>query len=289
MDISKSPARAGYEKSVSPAGGWADRPADYIDISGLTFWYRGNSTPAVKDVDLKVAKGEFACIVGPSGCGKSTLLSILSGLYSPQRGTVSIDGETFFRDGQRATSALPQCGYVFQDARLLPWRTVKQNIAVALKAAGIPESTWDETIHSHLRMLRLEAFENSWPLNLSGGQRARVAIARALAVQPAFILMDEPFSTLDEVTGRFLRGELLELWERTQATIVFVTHSLREAVYLSDHIYLMTAGPGVIFDQHTIELPRPRRYEDPRITEIEGQLVETVLERWGYYDDKVPK
>jgi NitT/TauT family transport system ATP-binding protein len=262
---------------------------DYIAISGLTFWYRGNSTPAVREVDLTVTKGEFACIVGPSGCGKSTLLSILSGLFIPQRGTVSIDGKTFFRDGQRATSDLPPCGYVFQDARLLPWRTVKQNIALALKAAGIPETTWDDTIRSHLRMLRLEAFEDAWPLNLSGGQRARVAIARALAVQPAFILMDEPFSTLDEVTGRFLRGELLELWERTGATIVFVTHSLREAVYLSDHIYLMTAGPGVIFDQHTIELPRPRRYEDPRITEIEGRLVDTVLERWGYYDDKAPQ
>lgn len=260
--------------------------ADYIDIEDLTFWYRGLSQPAIRSVDLRVAKGEFACIVGPSGCGKSTLLSILSGLFTPQRGTVAIDGKTFFKDGQRTTSDLPPCGYVFQDARLLPWRTVSQNIALALKAAGIPENTWDDMIRRHLRMLRLESYENAWPLNLSGGQRARVAIARALAVQPAFILMDEPFSTLDEVTGRFLRGELLELWERTGATIVFVTHSLREAVYLSDHIYLMTAGPGEIFDQHTIDLPRPRRYEDPRITEIEGRLVDTVLERWGYYDDK---
>ncbi len=261
---------------------------DYIDIEDLTFWYRGLSQPAIRSVDLKVTKGEFACIVGPSGCGKSTLLSILSGLFTPQRGTVAIDGKTFVKDGQRATSDLPPCGYVFQDARLLPWRTVSQNIALALKAAGIPENTWDDTIRRHLKMLRLESYENAWPLNLSGGQRARVAIARALAVQPAFILMDEPFSTLDEVTGRFLRSELLELWERTGATIVFVTHSLREAVYLSDHIYLMTAGPGEIFDQHTIDLPRPRRYEDPRITEIEGRLVDTVLERWGYYDDKAP-
>lgn len=263
--------------------------ADYIDIEGLTFWYRGLSQPAICSVDLKVAKGEFACIVGPSGCGKSTLLSILSGLFTPQRGAVSIDGKSYFKDGQRATSDLPPCGYVFQDARLLPWRTVSQNIALALKAAGIPENAWDDTIRRHLRMLRLDPYENAWPLNLSGGQRARVAIARALAVQPAFILMDEPFSTLDEVTGRFLRTELLELWERTGATIVFVTHSLREAVYLSDHIYLMTAGPGEIFDQHTIDLPRPRRYEDPRITEIEGRLVDTVLERWGYYDDQAPQ
>jgi NitT/TauT family transport system ATP-binding protein len=261
---------------------------DYINVEGLTFWYKDVPEPAIRDVDLKVTKGEFACIVGPSGCGKSTLLSILSGLFTPQRGSVTIDGKTFFSDGKRAVSDLPPCGYVFQDARLLPWRTVSQNIALAMKAAGIPKSTWKEGIRSHLRMLRLESYENAWPLNLSGGQRARVAIARALAVQPAFILMDEPFSTLDEVTGRFLRSELLELWERTGATIVFVTHSLREAVYLSDHIYLMTAGPGEIFDKHTVELPRPRKYEDPRITEIEGALVNTVLERWGYHEDNLP-
>lgn len=291
METSDHGARSGQAPFPLPSPGEVSvtPTPDYIDIAGLSYWYRDQPVPAVRDVDLKVAKGEFACIVGPSGCGKSTLLSILSGLFTPQSGTVTIDGTTFFREGERATSDLPPCGYVFQDARLLPWRTVKQNIALALKAAGIPEDTWDEKVRSHLRMLRLEAFEDAWPLNLSGGQRARVAIARALAVQPAFILMDEPFSTLDEVTGRFLRSELLELWERTGATIVFVTHSLREAVYLSDHIYLMTAGPGVIFDQQTIELPRPRQYEDPRITEIEGQLVDTVLERWGYYDDSIPK
>ncbi len=264
-------------------------PADYIDLEGLTFWYRGLPQPAIRDVDLKVAKGAFVSIVGPSGCGKSTLLSILSGLFTPQEGTVTIDGNIYFEGGKRSTAGLPPCGYVFQDARLLPWRTVGQNISLAMNAAGIAEDEWDQIIDSHLRMLRLEAYKDSWPLNLSGGQRARIAIARALAVQPAFILMDEPFSTLDEVTGRFLRKELLELWERTGATIVFVTHSLREAVYLSDDIYLMTAGPGEIFDQRTIELPRPRKYEDPRITEIEGALVDTVLKRWGYYEESLPQ
>ena len=262
---------------------------DYIDIEGLTYWYQGLPQPAIRNVDLKVTKGEFACIVGPSGCGKSTLLSILSGLFTPQSGTVAIDGRVFFEQGKRSTTDLPRCGYVFQDARLLPWRTVSQNISLALKAAGIPDDEWDDIVRGHLRMLRLEEYEDAWPLNLSGGQRARIAIARALAVQPAFILMDEPFSTLDEVTGRFLRGELLELWERTGATIVFVTHSIREAVYLSDHIYLMTAGPGEIFDQHTVDLPRPRKYEDPRITEIEGRLVDTVLDVWGYYEDEAPQ
>lgn len=256
----------------------------YIDIRGLSFWYRDQPVPAVRNVDLTVSKGEFACIVGPSGCGKSTLLSILSGLFTPQQGTVMVDGKTLFAGGRRTTADPVPCGYMFQDARLLPWRTVRQNITLALKAAGHPQHTWDDTVRAHLRMLRLEGYENAWPLNLSGGQRARVAIARALAIQPAFILMDEPFSTLDEVTGRFLRGELLELWERTGVTIVFVTHSIREAVYLSDHIYLMTAGPGEVFGRETIDLARPRGYEDPRLTEIEGRLVDMVLDRWGYFE-----
>lgn len=260
----------------------------YINIEGLSFWYQDRPQPAVRAVDLSVSKGEFVSIVGPSGCGKSTLLSILSGLFTPQRGTVVIDGKVVFEDGRRTASQLLPCGYVFQDSRLLPWRTVRQNIELALQAAGCAQETWDDVIRAHLRMLRLEEYEGAWPLDLSGGQRARVAIARALAVQPAFILMDEPFSTLDEVTGRFLRGELLDLWQRTGVTIVFVTHSIREAVYLSDHIYLMTAGPGEVFDRETVGLPRPRRYEDPRLTEIEGSLIEKVLERWGYYEKDEP-
>lgn len=267
---------------ASSSVGGRDVIDDYIQIRGLSYWYRDRSEPAVRKIDLSVSKGEFACIVGPSGCGKSTLLSILSGLFTPQRGTVAVDGRKLFEDGRRVTEP-PACGYMFQDARLLPWRTVHQNIAVALKAAGINQDSWDEIIRTHLQMLRLEGYENEWPLNLSGGQRARVAIARALAVQPAFILMDEPFSTLDEVTGRFLRGELLDLWQRTGVTIVFVTHSIREAVYLSDHIYLMTAGPGEVFGRETIGLERPRLYEDPRLTEIEGRLIDMVLERWGYF------
>ena len=261
---------------------------DYIRIENLSYWYADTGVPAVRNVDLTVSKGEFACILGPSGCGKSTLLSILSGLFTPQRGSVHVDHKPIFEDGQRVAAEPVACGYMFQDARLLPWRTVRQNIALALKAAGHPEDTWDERIMSHLQMLRLDGYEDAWPLNLSGGQRARVALARSLAIDPAFILMDEPFSTLDEVTGRFLRAELLDLWQRTGATIFFVTHSIREAVYLSDHIYLMTAGPGEVFGRETIDLPRPRQYEDPRLTEIEGQLVDTVLEKWGYFDEKEP-
>lgn len=261
----------------------------FIEVDGLSYWYRDSDnkaveTPAIQDATLNIGKGEFACVLGPSGCGKSTLLTVLSGLSSPQEGSVSVDGQLLYKDGKRVAQEMPRCGYVFQDARLLPWRTVRQNITLALKPTDIPESEWGGIVESHLKMLRLEDYADAWPLKLSGGQRQRVAIARALAVQPQFVLMDEPFSTLDEVTARFLRKELLGVWERTGQTIVFVTHSIREAVFLADDIFLMTKGPGRVFDKLHIDIERPRLYEDPRLTRIEGGLVETVLNQWGYFD-----
>jgi NitT/TauT family transport system ATP-binding protein len=261
--------------------------AGFIDIADLTFRYGDSEVLAIAGVDLTVQKGEFSCIVGPSGCGKSTLLTILSGLAAPEAGTVTIEGTAIYKDGRRTDEELPRCGYMFQDSRLLPWRTVRDNLNIAMKAAGIPEEQWNDKLVDLLRMLRIEAFADSWPLNLSGGQRHRVAIARALAIEPAFILMDEPFSTLDEVTARFLRTELLDVWARTGTTIVFVTHSIREAVFLADTVNLMTKGPGSVFDARRITAPRPRTYEDPNLAEVEGAIVETVLEAWGYYDQDV--
>lgn len=259
-------------------------PSDFIEIAGLEYSYPGADVPAVDGVDLTIGKGEFTCVVGPSGCGKSTLLTILSGLSAPQDGTVSIDGKPVYQDGRRTSHEMPRCAYLFQDSRLLPWRTVRQNIDIALRASDVPRERWDETVAELLRMLRIEAFADAWPLNLSGGQRHRVAIARALAIDPAFILMDEPFSTLDEVTARFLRQELLDVWRRTGSTIVFVTHSIREAVYMADTVALMTKGPGHIFGVRSIDVERPRKYEDPRLAEIEGSIVDTVLDAWGYYE-----
>jgi NitT/TauT family transport system ATP-binding protein len=277
-------------------GGGAPVPTEsggdsFIEVENLSYWYRDRDNraleiPAIQGTSLAIGKGEFACLLGPSGCGKSTLLTILSGLSEPQEGTVSVNGQTLYRDGERVAKDLPRCGYVFQDTRLLPWRTVRQNITVALKAAGIPQSEWDEIVSSSLKMLRLEDYADAWPLKLSGGQRHRVAIARALSIQPQFVLMDEPFSTLDEVTARFLRKELLDVWERTGKTIVFVTHSIREAVYMADDIFLMTKGPGRVFDKLHIDVPRPRLYEDPKLTEIEAGVVDTVLTKWGYFDSE---
>ena len=259
---------------------------NFVDIENLGFAYPGNDRPALADATLTIAKGEFACILGPSGCGKSTLLSILSGLARPSKGRVEIDGQLIYENGRMVVDEPPPLGYVFQDARLLPWRTVRQNIDLALKAAGKPQTTWDDTVQKYLGMCGIAEYADVWPGNLSGGQRQRVAIARALSIEPASVLMDEPFSTLDEVTARFLRSELLELWQRTGQTVVFVTHSIREAVFLADNIYVMTSGPGRVLERIPIEVPRPRRYEDPHLTEIEGSIVGSVLKHWGYADSE---
>lgn len=256
----------------------------FIDIEDVFFAYPETDIPALEGVTLSVKRSEFACILGPSGCGKSTLLNILSGLFLPSQGRVSIDGDMVYKDGQMVSDKLPRVGYVFQDDRLLPWRSVRRNIELALKSAGVPKSKWDELVKHFLGLCGIEQFSNAWPGNLSGGQRKRAAIARAMAIDPTSLLMDEPFSTLDEVTARFLRRELLELWKKTKQTILFVTHSVREAVFLADTIYIMTEGPGRILERLTIDVPRPRAYEDPRLTEVEGNIISSVLHHWGYYE-----
>lgn len=257
---------------------------DFIDINHVGFTYLGSQRNALAEVTMSVAKGEFACLLGPSGCGKSTLLNVLSGLVTPSAGRVAIDGQVIYEDGRRIADQMPPLGYVFQDDRLLPWRTVRQNINLALNAAGIGKSQWNEIVAKYLRMCGIEAWAEAWPRSLSGGQRQRAAIARALSIEPTSLLMDEPFSTLDEVTARFMRKELLDVWQRTGQTIIFVTHSIREAVFLADNIYVMTSGPGRVAERISIDVPRPREYEDPHLTEIERDIVDSVLRYWGYHE-----
>jgi NitT/TauT family transport system ATP-binding protein len=252
--------------------------AEYLNLSNVSVEYEPGK-PVLDDVSLAVKAGEFVCILGPSGCGKSTLLSVLSGLLEPRAGSVGIAGQDLY-DGGNAGER-PRLGFVFQDPRLLPWRSIYDNIAFALTAAGVPAAQHEERIVKYLRMLQIEEFRDAWPLNVSGGQRQRAGIARALAIEPLYVLMDEPFSTLDEVTARTLRHELLAVWERTQTTVIFVTHSIREAVFLADRIFIMVANPGRVHAIRAIELGRPRSYEDPRLTEVEGAIVDDVLGVWG--------
>lgn len=248
----------------------------YIQVKGLRVDYDG--VCAIEQVNIAVSEGEFVSILGPSGCGKSTLLQVLSGLLVPTSGSIQIAGVQVGKDRKQT----PPIGYVFQEHRLLPWRTVTQNLEIVLSACGVPRQEWEPRISQYLSMLEIDRFRNSWPMRLSGGQRQRVSIARALAVHPAVVLMDEPFSTLDEVTARTMRQELLNVWDQNRRTVLFVTHSIREALFLSDRIVILTRGPAKVLDVVTVPLSRPRQYEDPRLTEFESKIVDQVMQPWGY-------
>ncbi|MBO3089200.1 ABC transporter ATP-binding protein [Cellulomonas dongxiuzhuiae] len=247
----------------------------YIEVKDLAVSYDGQRL-AVSDVDLEVGPSEFVAVLGPSGCGKSTLLQVLSGLLAPAAGTATIAG----RDVTSTAGAAPRIGYVFQDHRLLPWRTVAQNLEIVLSAAGVPRDQWPERIDRYLRMLRVEAHRDAWPLRLSGGQRQRVSIARALAIDPAVVLMDEPFSTLDEVTARQMRQQLGDLFALRPTPVLFVTHSVREAVFLADRILILTPGPARVLETVTVDVPRPRAYEDATLAAIEAAIVARVVDLW---------
>lgn len=251
---------------------------NYIRVQGLRVSYDG-TTPALADLDMVVGRGDFVAVLGPSGCGKSTLLHAMSGVLQPQAGVIEIGGHPV--KGSMGPDA-PLVGYVFQDHRLLPWRTVAQNISIVLRSAGVSGTDIDGRIDRYLKMLQIDGFRDAWPMRLSGGQRQRVSIARALALQPAVVLMDEPFSTLDEVTARLMRQQLAELWRESGQTIVFVTHSIREALFLANRVYVLTKGPASVFEVVDIPIDRPRRYEDPRLTELEAQIVDRVMGVWGY-------
>ena len=251
--------------------------APFIRISDLAVSYDGVH-PAIADLDVEVDEGDFVAILGPSGCGKSTLLHVIGGVLQPSAGLIEIAG----RNLRAAGGEMPPVGYVFQDHRLLPWRTVAQNISIVLSAAGVPKAEQQRRIARYLKMLHIERFRDAWPMRLSGGQRQRVSIARALALQPAVVLMDEPFSTLDEVTARVMRQQLAELWNESRQTILFVTHSIREALFLANKVVILTKGPARVLDVVEVEIPRPRRYEDARLTELEAKIVAHVMGVWGY-------
>jgi NitT/TauT family transport system ATP-binding protein len=221
------------------------------------------------DISLAVEEGKFVSIVGPSGCGKSTLLNVIAGIESADGGAVTIHP----RAAAGRSVAAPRIGYVFQSPRLLNWLTVENNIHFVLEAQNVPRSRWRELVAENLEMVGLAGQERNYPLNLSGGMQQRVAIARALAIEPDILLMDEPFSHLDAITARKMRFDLMDILQRAKPTILFVTHDLAEAVFLSDSIYMMTTKPARIFKRVTIDLPRPRKPDDAELFDLEKALV----------------
>jgi len=217
----------------------------------------GGNIPAVQDIDLTVGKGEFLAIIGPSGCGKTTLLRIIAGLEKPTRGTVE------FANGENFQEATPNIGLVFQEFALLPWRTVLGNIELGLEIRGVGKEERKAEAMEFLKTIELEGFENKYPKELSGGMKQRVAIARALICKPKILLMDEPFASLDSQTRFNMQGFLLRIWEKTRKTILFVTHHVDEAVFLSQRIVILSERPGRIAATMYNEMPYPRDVNEP--------------------------
>lgn len=243
--------------------------ASRVRVDDVGKQYAGSQGPvqALEDVSFEVEPGEFVCLVGPSGSGKTTLFRVVAGLESPTSGTVSLNGTP-------VTEPNADMGIVFQEYHLFPWRTVRGNIAFGLEQAAVPADERERRVQHLVDLVGLDGFEESYPKDLSGGMKQRVGLARALAVDPALLLMDEPFGAVDAQTKEMLQTELLEIWEQTGKTVLFVTHDIEEAVKLADRVVVMAKDPGRIRDVVEIDLPRPRSRTD----EAFGEYYERVLE-----------
>jgi NitT/TauT family transport system ATP-binding protein len=227
--------------------------------------------PALADVELDVAEREFVCLLGPSGCGKSTLLNIVAGFLSPTTGTVLVDGRP-------VTGPAPERGVVFQEYALFPWLTVTGNVEFGPSMQGRPAAERRQLVARYLELVGLRAHAHKFPAQLSGGMKQRVAIARALANTPAIVLMDEPFGALDAQTREILQDELSRIQDVEHKTIVFVTHSIREAVYLADRIVVMTSVPGRVKQIFTVKLPEVRDRFAPEFTHYEAEITSVLRE-----------
>ncbi len=219
-----------------------------------TFKTKKTDVTALQETTFDVREGEFVTILGPSGCGKSTILRVVAGLVAPSSGKVLLDGKMI-------TSPGPERGMVFQSYTLFPWLTVQKNIEFGLELKKNGKDAREKEARRYLELIGLSGFENVYPVNLSGGMKQRVAIARALANEPEVLLMDEPFGALDAQTRTLMQELLLNVWEETRKTIMFVTHDVEEAIFLGDTIYVMTARPGRIKEKIKVDLPRSRNYE----------------------------
>lgn len=220
---------------------------------------------ALRDANLVVQKGEFVCLIGASGCGKSTLLRIVAGFEPPSAGEALMWSKPI-------AGPAPDRGMVFQDYGLFPWLSVRQNIGFGPASRGLPKAELRAVVDRFVDMVGLTRFADAYPHQLSGGMKQRVAIARVLANDAEMVLMDEPFGALDAMTRERLQDELLDIWQRTNLTVLFVTHSIEEAIFLADRVVVMEPGPGRIASEHRIELPRPRDVSSPEFNAVRREL-----------------
>lgn len=234
---------------------------------------------ALEGVSFEIATGEIVGLLGPSGCGKSTLLNIVAGLDEQYDGTVTIQGKSIAEQIDRGF----RVAYVFQEARLMPWRTLRQNIEFVLEASDFPRTEWAGRIDKVLSLVELSKFADFFPLQLSGGMQQRASIARAFAIEPDILLMDEPFSALDELTARRLRQSLLNIWSAFRTTILFVSHNAFESTFLGDRVLVMSPGPGgkIKEEINLRHMKRPRDYEDSALFEQSKRVVESLQRHVG--------
>jgi NitT/TauT family transport system ATP-binding protein len=255
-----------------------------IDISGLSLTFETSDGPvqALSDIDLFIEQGEFVSLIGPSGCGKTTLLRVIADLEQPTGGQITVNGLT-----PRQARLKRAYGYVFQAPALYPWRTIAKNIALPLEIMGFSNQEQQQRISRNLNLVNLSGFEKRFPWQLSGGMQQRASIARALAFDPDLLLMDEPFGALDEIVRDKLNEQLLRLWDKTGKTVVFVTHSIPEAVFLSTRVVVMSPRPGRVHDVIDCDFPRDRTLEireTPEFLDIANRVRHGLREGHSYVD-----
>jgi NitT/TauT family transport system ATP-binding protein len=276
--------RAARFAKPAPEGEHVHSTGDaYIALHSVSKRYetRDRSTLALTGIDLDIAKREFVALVGQSGCGKTTMLRIMGGLIKPTEGEVTIAGQSLWRGERRDDDALRKLGLVFQDANLFPWYSVEENISLPLLLRKVDKRARLTRAHELAELVGLTGFERALPRELSGGMKQRVAIARALSYDPEILLLDEPFGALDAMTRDKMNIELQRLAQATQATVVLVTHSIGEAVFLADRVVLLSARPGQVRSITRVDVPRPRELDvtaDPdfqaKVLDLRHQLIE---------------
>ena len=236
---------------------------------------------AVKDYSMEIMPGEFVSVLGPSGCGKSTLIRMLDGIIKPTSGSITLDAERVEGYAKLPASMLRKIGFIFQQPNLLPWFTVRENVALPLRIFGLKGKEWQERVDSLIAMAGLEKYKDASPAEISGGMLQRVGVIRAMAHNPEVLLMDEPFGALDEMTREQLNMELMQIWHEKRQTIIFITHNVQEAVLMSSRIYVMGTNPGRLIRTVDIDLPRPRSLEmivEPEFIEYENEITNLIGE-----------
>jgi NitT/TauT family transport system ATP-binding protein len=262
---------------ASDAATQASVPAVEVHAAEKTY---PNGTHALQPVNLTVREGEFVTLLGPSGCGKSTLLKMVAGLLEPSQGRLLL----WRKPVEQIEDTGHRLSFVFQEPTLMPWARVQANVRLPLDLAGVPRAASAPRVHDALALVGLDKFAQALPRELSGGMQMRVSIARGLVTQPTLLLMDEPFGALDEITRNRLDSDLLELWQRKKLTVIFVTHSIHEAVYLSNRVITMAARPGRLIDELAIDEPYPRAADfrvSTRFSHYARQLQDTLLRASG--------